>query len=177
MSLPFESHQTLLVTPKFSVGRLSTESSGMSVSHEFIVHPGVAAVLPVLTDGRLLLIRNHRVLIDKELWEIPAGTLERDESPESCARRELAEETGYVAHSMALLGTFYSSPGISTELVHLYVATELSPGPPRLQPDELITVHLMARTVVFEMIANGTIQDSKTLAAFALWQGHEPHAH
>ncbi len=121
-------------------------------------------MLPLLDDGRVVLIRNCRVAVDETLVELPAGTLDPGEEPLETARRELAEETGYRAGAMELLAVFYSSPGILDERMHLFLATGLARGEPDLQGGEQIEPLIVPWREAMEMVRSGAIRDAKTLA-------------
>ena len=137
---------------------------------EMIRHPGAAAVVPFLDDPgspdpRVLLIHQFRHAADGVLWEIPAGTLETGEPPESCARRELAEEAGMEAGKLHKLTTIFTTPGFTDERIHLYLATSLSPVALARDEDEFITVHEKRWSEVGKMIRTGKIRDGKSLCA------------
>jgi len=137
---------------------------------EMIRHPGAAAVVPFLDDPgspdpRVLLIHQFRHAADGVLWEIPAGTLETGEPPESCARRELAEEAGMEAGKLHKLTTIFTTPGFTDERIHLYLATSLSPVALARDEDEFITVHEKRWSEVGKMIRAGKIRDGKSLCA------------
>jgi ADP-ribose pyrophosphatase len=119
--------------------------------------------LPRLDDGRVVLIRNYRVAVDRRVIELPAGTLEPGEDPIAAAHRELAEETGYRARSMDLLASFLSSPGILDERMHLYLATGLEPGETDLQDDERIEPLVLPWEEAVAMARDRRIEDAKTL--------------
>src|SRR5438477_5707271 len=122
------SMETLLVCPKFTVIRRQVNGSdGRVHDRQIVVHPGAVVVLPLLDDGRVVLIDQYRPAIERRLLELPAGTLDvEDEAAERCAHRELEEETGYRAGRMVFLCKPYPSPGIMTELIQAFVATELT---------------------------------------------------
>ncbi|MEM7228876.1 MAG: NUDIX hydrolase [Planctomycetota bacterium] len=147
----------------------SVDSDGRPVRRDVVRHKGAVAIVPMLDDGRLVLIRNFRVAVDQTLWEIPAGGLERGEDPQLAAGRELEEETGYKAGRLDLLGTFYTTPGFADELMHVYVARDLTSVGQRLEPGEMIEVEPVAADDVFRMIDDGTIQDAKTIASCLMW--------
>ena len=128
-----------------------------------IVHPGAVGILPLLDDGRVVLLRQYRVAVDSYLIELPAGTLEPGEEPIVTARRELIEETGYTAGTMKPLITFYTSPGILREKLHLFVATGLTPGKSALEDGEDIELLIAEWDEIREWIARGEITDAKTL--------------
>lgn len=158
--------ELLLQTKRFKVVQVSrTTSSGQTDSRAVVRHPGAAVLLPLLDDGRVVLIRNYRPSVDKKLVELPAGTLDPGERPEETARRELAEETGYRARSIELLTSFYASPGILDERMHVFVATGLEPGPTQLDHGEEIELLPVAWDEALTMARDGRIEDAKTLAA------------
>lgn len=137
---------------------------------EMIRHPGAAAVVPFLDDPsgpdpRVLLIHQFRHAADGLLWEIPAGTLELGEPPESCARRELVEEAGMEAGKLVRLTTIFTTPGFTDERIHLYLATDLSPAALAREADEFITVHEKRWSEVGKMIKGGKIKDGKSLCS------------
>jgi ADP-ribose pyrophosphatase len=135
---------------------------------EMIRHPGASAVLPFLDDPadpdpRVILIRQFRHAPDGYIWEIPAGRLEPGEPPETCAHRELLEETGYTASEMRPLITIYTTPGFTDERIHLFLATGLSAGTARTEADEFLELHTLRLSQVIAMADRGEIQDGKTL--------------
>jgi ADP-ribose pyrophosphatase len=157
--------ELLLHARKFDVRRRRVKDGGSVHAYEYVVHPGAAVILPLLPDGRVVLIGNHRPVVDRELLELPAGTLDPQEQPRDCARRELAEETGYRAGRVEPLVSFYSSPGICTELLHAFVATELTEGPHQREAGEQIRLVVLPWEQVLAAIAAGRIVDGKTIAA------------
>lgn len=150
---------------KFRVQRRAFERDGSRHVFDIVVHPGAAVILPLLDDGRVLLIHNYRVAVDAELLELPAGTLDPPESPEACAARELAEETGYRAGRLRPLVSFYSTPGIMTERMHVFLATELTPGSTAHEAGEHIRPMPMTQADAMEAIRTGHITDGKTILA------------
>ncbi|HEY3452027.1 MAG TPA: NUDIX hydrolase [Myxococcales bacterium] len=145
------------------------DSRGVEVRRDVVVHPGAAVILPLLEGDRVCLIRNQRITVGEELLEVPAGTLEPPEPPETCARRELAEETGYRAARWRKLAEYFPSPGVLSERMHLYLAEGLTLGETDLQPgEELHRVEVpFAQALGWAM--DGTIKDGKTLVALLLW--------
>jgi ADP-ribose pyrophosphatase len=156
--------EELLATRRFRVVR-HTEIGRDGKPHvkETVQHPGAVAVLPLLDDGRVCLIRNRRVAVGKTLIELPAGTLEPGEPPATTAARELVEETGYRASSIEKLREFTMSPGILNERMHLYVARGLQPGPTALEGGEDIETLVVSWPEAMQMVFDGTIEDAKTL--------------
>jgi len=144
--------------------RRMTTSSGTVRQREVLVHPGAVIILPLLADGRVVMIRNRRHTVLDELWELPAGTLEKGEDPQLCAGRELIEETGYTAGQIDPLGWFYTSPGILTEKMYVFVATQLSQGQQELEDNEQIRVEPVGTDQLRTMIRANQIVDAKTIA-------------
>lgn len=137
---------------------------------EMIRHPGAAAVVPCLdplgaADPRIVLIRQFRHAADRFIWEIPAGRLDPGEEPEACARRELAEETGYTAESLHSIGSILTTPGFTDERIHLFTAEGLRPGTAHREADEFVELHEVRWSRVLDLVRSGTIEDGKTLAA------------
>jgi ADP-ribose pyrophosphatase len=156
--------EEILVTRRFRVVRHARLGpDGKLHVRETVQHPGAVTVLPILDDGRVCLIRNYRVAVDKTLVELPAGTLEPGEDPATTAGRELIEETGYRAASIDKLSEFYMSPGILNERMHLYLARGLRPGPPALEPGEQIETWVVPWAEAMRMALDGSIEDAKTL--------------
>lgn len=150
---------------RFRVVRRRFDVQGREHVHEIVRHPGAALVLPVLEDGRLVLIHNYRPAVEAELLEIPAGTLDPGEAPAECAARELTEETGYRAERLEPLLSFYSTPGILDERMHLFQATGLSPGPTAHESSEQIRVVTMTLEEALEAVRQGRVTDGKTIVA------------
>lgn len=121
-------------------------------------------IVPVLEDGRICLIRNYRVAVEQELFELPAGTREANEPPIETARRELKEETGYECRTISPLCEFYMSPGILDERMFAFVARDLQAGSPALEKGELITNFPVTLSELDQMLGSGQIQDSKSLS-------------
>ena len=141
-----------------------TGRDGQSIQRDLVVHPGAVVILPLLDRDQVVMIRNHRYAVDEELWELPAGTLDPDESPEVCAGRELIEETGYRAGQIEALTRFYSAPGFCTELLHGFVARDLEQVGQDLEATERIIVQVLPWNRTMRMIRDGEIRDAKTIA-------------
>jgi ADP-ribose pyrophosphatase len=135
---------------------------------EHIEHPGAACVVPLLDDGRVVLIRQFRYSAGGELWELPAGKLDGGEPPETCARRELEEETGFVAGRLVYLTTLIMTPGFCDERIAIFAAHDLRPGTPHVDDDELLTVKEMPLAEAVEMVERGVIVDAKTVTGLLL---------
>ena len=141
--------------------------NGRRTHREIVRHPGAVAVVPLLPDGRVVLVRQYRYAAGKELLELPAGTLEPGEPPLDCARRELAEETGYEAGVMAPLLSCYMAPGYSSEVIHFYEARGLREVGGEQEPDEDIAVERLDLEAVREMIERNIIEDAKTIVGIS----------
>ena len=142
-----------------------TLPNGVNVDLEIIRHPGASAIVPVNTNDEVVMLRQYRHAVGHAFWEIPAGTIEAEEAPLNCAKRELAEETGLSAEHWESLGTVTPLPAYSDERIHLFLARGLAPSPQSLDPDEIIEVHPIPLHKVVEMILGGEIEDAKTIAA------------
>jgi ADP-ribose pyrophosphatase len=137
---------------------------GKTVEREIVLHPGAAVVVPVVRPGTIVLLRQYRPAVGADLYELPAGTLEPDEPPEACAARELTEETGYRASSLRKLASFWTSPGILRERMHLFLASGLTRASAR--PDEGEMIEGIIEVSLEEaraMVRDGRVEDAKTI--------------
>jgi ADP-ribose pyrophosphatase len=157
--------------PVFRVERLTFAAAEGDTPRvkDVVRHPGAVTVIAVRDDGRLVLVRNRRVAVDRWLLEFCAGKLERGEDPAAAAGRELEEETGYSASRIEPLGAFFTSPGFTDEVMHVFLATGLRPVPQRLEPGEEIEVIELGEDSLRSAVASGGILDGKTLGAYLLW--------
>jgi ADP-ribose pyrophosphatase len=146
-----------------------TLPGGQTVQRDVIIHPGAVAILPLLDAEHICLVHNRRPVVGETLLEIPAGTLEPNESPEQAAPRELAEETGYRAKDWRKLGVFLPSPGVLDERTHVFVAGDLTPGPQQLEHDEEMQTVTLSWQDALAKTLDGTIHDAKTMIAILLW--------
>ena len=137
--------------------------NGLIIHKALIEHPGAVAIVPILDNGEVLLIRQYRLAVDQYLLEIPAGTMEPDEDPRRCAERELQEEAGYFPGELIELGGFFVAPGLTSEYIHLYLARDLRPASLAQDQDEIIEVISMSLTRALNGIKSGEIQDAKTI--------------
>ena len=137
------------------------------VVREIVRHSGAVVIAPLISATEILLIKQYRFPAEAELWEIPAGTLEPGESPDQCAARELEEETGYRAGEIQPVLHFYSTPGFCDELMHLFVARNLTPGRQKLDADESLVTERFQLDRAREMILTGEIRDAKTIVGLA----------
>ena len=134
---------------------------------EMVRHPGASAIVPFMSDPagadpQIMLIRQYRYAALDFLYEIPAGRLDPGESPETCARRELQEETGCTAGTIEHMHTMFTTPGFTDEKIHLFLAYDLTRGEAAREADEFITVEVMPLTQALEFVKDGRIQDAKT---------------
>ncbi len=145
-----------------------TLDNGITTDMEFVEHPGATAIIPLLNESRVLLLKQYRHALKEYIWEIPAGTLDPQESVINCAKRELIEETGYSANRWQKLAEITPVPGYSDERIHIYLATDLQPAEQNLDKDEIINVHEIEFNEALEMIKLGEIQDAKSITGLFL---------
>jgi len=144
------------------------QASGRDTIREVVLHPGGVTAVPVLQDGRILLIRQFRYPIGKFILELPAGKLDSGQPPLETVAREIEEETGYCAGLITQEGAFYTTPGISNESIHLFFAHDLTLKTQRLEEGEHITVEAYSLEECLQMIRTGEINDGKTILGI-LW--------
>ncbi len=157
----------LLKTRIFRVVEQSFRTpAGEWVARQTVLHPGAVAILPFLSERDIILVRQFRPSVGRMMIEVPAGTLEESEAPESCARRELEEETGFRAGRMESLGELRSCPGFCSETIHLFRATDLSKTEARGDGDEFLERLVLPFREALDMCLDDRIDDSKTLAIF-----------
>ena len=143
--------------------------NGQMAPREIVRHNGAAAVVPVFEDGSTLLVRQHRVAVDRVTLEIPAGKLDGPgEDPLDCAVRELSEETGLRAEHMTLLTSLLTTPGFCTEKIAIYLATGLSQGDMHLDADEFLGLLRMPLEEAVGMVMRGEIRDGKTICGLLM---------
>ena len=141
-----------------------------SENKDLVLHPGASVIVPVMDDGRILMVKQRRFAIQKWSWEVPAGTLDAGEKPLTCAKRELEEETGYKAGKIKKILAFYSSPGFLREKMHIYLATSLHKGTQNLDEDEEIRVYPMKLSHILTLIRHSKVHDAKTIAAILYYK-------
>lgn len=132
---------------------------------ESIRHPGAAAALPILSDGRVLLVRQYRHAMGGTIVEVPAGKLDPGESPEDCARREVEEEVGHRPGRLELLGSVFTTPGFTDEVIWLYEAHDLHLTRTAHESDEVIDVLTWDFAEAVRAVRDGRIRDGKSVAA------------
>lgn len=147
-------------------------ADGRESTREIIEHSDCIAVIAIDEDDNVLLVRQYRKAIEKELLEIPAGGIDPGEDAETAVRREMQEETGYLPGRVKRLGGFYSTPGYCTEYLHLYLATELAPS--QLYAEDTAGISLVRVPVkeIPALLASGKIEDAKSIAGLHIYLEH-----
>jgi ADP-ribose pyrophosphatase len=140
------------------------EPSGVRATREVITHPGSVVVLPVLPDGRILMIRQYRHAARQYLWELVAGRIDTGESPRKAAARELIEETGYRARKFRIFLDVFPTPGFLEERMFILLAEGLTAGVAEPEEDEKIVARAYTRKELQEMIRHGKLRDAKSVA-------------
>lgn len=136
---------------------------GRQATREYIVHPGAVVVVPLLANGDVVMERQFRYPLRRDLYELPAGKLDQGEAPLTCGRRELLEETGYRAEKWRFLATIHPCIGYSDESIILYLAEELTPGKHERDGDEFLEIIALPLLEALEWVRCGRITDAKTV--------------
>lgn len=142
---------------------------GRETTREIVEHEDCIAVVPVDDKDNVLLVRQYRKPVEKELLEIPAGGIDSGESPEDAVRREMQEETGFLPRKLVKLGGFYSAPGFCTEYLHLYLASDFIPSQLHADDTESISLELVPVTEIPELLTSGRIEDAKSIAGLHMY--------
>ena len=151
--------------PVFGIRRDEViEPSGVRTTREVITHPGSVVVLPVLPDGRILLIQQYRYAARQYLWELVAGRIDRGETPKKAAARELIEETGFRAKRFRVFLDVFPTPGFLEERMFILLAEGLTAGEAEPEEDEKIISRAYSRKQLEEMIRSGKLRDAKSIA-------------
>lgn len=141
------------------------------IEKEVVFYPKTVAILPLIEKDKIVLVRQYRFPVKKEIWEIPAGKLKKGEKPEIGAKRELKEETGFEPKKLRKISQFYLSPGYSNEFMFLFQAEGLKKGKQVVDENEIINkVKIFSLTEILKMIKNKKIIDAKTIIAVLLWK-------
>jgi ADP-ribose pyrophosphatase len=145
------------------------EPGGAICTRDVVTHKGSVVLLPVFPDGSILLVRQYRHAVGRSLWELSAGHIEPGERPSATAHRELAEETGYTARRMEPLCNFFPSPGLLSERMWVYLATDLTAGTARPEADEHFSLRRFSMRELDNMMRRGALLDGKSLAAILFY--------
>ncbi len=156
---------------KLHVDRVAMPGGGEAM-REIVEHPGGVEIVALDDTRQILLVRQYRYAVQSELLELPAGTREAGESPEACAARELEEETGYRAGRVEPLCQVYLAPGYSSELLHVFLATQLTQSQAHPEADERIQVVSMALDEALAAVMSGEIRDAKTIVGLLTLAAH-----
>jgi len=143
-------------------------ADGSVADREVVVHRGAVALVPMVDRDHVCLLKNYRYAVGRDLIELPAGTIDAGETPDSTAPRELAEETGHRAGTITRIAEWFVSPGVMNERMHLYLCEDLSPGPTDHQPDERIEPLVVPWVKAVAMALDGRIEDAKSRLAILL---------
>lgn len=152
----------------FEVTRDRVLDGEVEITREVVQHPGGAGGVPVFADGRIALVRQYRHPTQRDLLEIPAGKLDANETPETCAAREIEEELGVRVGRIEKLAEFYSTPGFCAEKLFVYLATELTPSVQKLDHDETVEIVYCTLEEAWQFVESGEIEDAKTIIALML---------
>ena len=147
--------------------------NGRQTTFTIVEHPGAVAIVPVHSNGDIVLLRQFRPTIGEEIYEIPAGTIEKGEAPLATAKREIIEETGFKAKQWTKIAGFYTAPGFCTEFMHVYVARGLSPATADGDADEILKPVRMTIDAALKLIKSRKIRDAKTIAGLLIYHGSQ----
>lgn len=174
-NMPMELREELIESKEAFSGRLVKLRvdrvrlpNGKESTREIVVHRGAVAVVPLLDSDTIVMVRQFRQAAGETLLEIPAGTLDPNEPPEICASRELSEEIGYIPGKLTLMFRSFLAPGYSSEMLHTFLAQDLTPAKSEHDEDEFIEiVHVKMREAV-ELIGAGEIKDAKSICGIMM---------
>jgi len=138
------------------------------VELEIVKHPGAALIVPFLSKDKIIALKQFRPVINSYIYELPAGTLKEKERPIDCARREVAEETGYRAAKVTKLGAIYPVPGYSTEKIFIFKAERLSREEMRTEADEVLKPCIITKPMAKRLFKSGRLVDAKTICGLAM---------
>ena len=165
------SSKQLLETPIFTVTwDHAIDPDGFKIERAIVQHGGSAVMMPVDERGRVLLVRQYRLPARNYLWELPAGRVDHGETVLKAAKRELREETGYVAKKWTKLASFFVSPGFLAEKMTIYLAQDLTEGKQDMMEDERIELGWVSSRELDKWIEQGKIQDAKTMVGYLTWK-------
>lgn len=144
--------------------------NGKTALREVVEHPGAVGIVALKDNGNIVMVRQYRKAVEQVLLELPAGKLKKGEDPKDCAGRELVEETGYIAAELRFLMSFYTSPGFSDEIMHMFLATGLRRGEKNPDEDEMVETVEVEPDKALDMVLRGEIKDVKTVAGVLLFR-------
>jgi len=145
--------------------------NGRRTTFSIVEHPGAVAIIPVHANGDVVLLRQFRPSIGEEIYEIPAGTIEKGEAPLATAKREIIEETGFKAKQWSKIAEFYTAPGFCTELMHVYVARGLTPATADGDADEVLKPVRVSIDAALKLVRTRKIRDAKSIAGLLIYHG------
>jgi ADP-ribose pyrophosphatase len=145
--------------------------NGRRTTFSIVEHPGAVAIVPVHANGDVVLLKQFRPSIGEEIFEIPAGTIEKGEAPLATAKREIIEETGFKAKQWSKIAEFYTAPGFCTELMHVYVARGLSAAKAEGDLDEILKPVRVSIDAALKLIRTQKIRDAKSIAGLLIYHG------
>jgi ADP-ribose pyrophosphatase len=158
------------------VDEVAHDNSGFEIHRNIVRHPGSAVMIAVDEKDRILLVKQFRLPAEKDLWELPAGRIDKGENALQAAKRELREETGYEAKKWVKLISYWASPGYVAEKMNLFLAQNLTAGKPHPMGDERIETEWFSRKKIAKMIDGGKLEDGKTLVGYFMWLAHRKNA-
>ena len=147
-----------------------TLPDGRDRQYDLVNHRNSVTIIPIDADGNIFFVRQYRMGSENILLELPAGVMDKNESPKTCAEREVREETGMGAKKITKIGSIYLAPGYSNELNYIFLAEELFEDPLQQDDDEFLSIHAYSQGEVRQFIRTGEIKDSKSIAALYLMQ-------
>ena len=151
--------------------QIEYKKTGNKGRREVVLHPGGGVVVPVTSEGKIIFVKQYRYPFDSIIIELPAGKLDKGEDPLICATRELTEETGYTSSNIKKLGKIFTSPGFCNEILHIYLAENLTPGNhAREEGEEGMEIIELSVSEAEEKIRTGEIVDAKTIAGIYMYK-------
>ncbi len=169
MTTKFINRKSLFTTTLFNVEEVQIEMQNKKQHrYQMVNHADSVTILPLDEKDQIWFVSQYRVGANADLLELPAGVIEKDESPLVCAQREVQEEIGMAARNIQLLGSFYLAPGYCNEVNHAFIARELYSSPLAQDEDEFLNINILPIEQAYQMAQAGKIQDAKSLAALLL---------
>jgi ADP-ribose pyrophosphatase len=150
--------------------------NGRKTTREIVEHENCVAIVALDDADNILLVKQFRKPVEKELLEIPAGGIDPGETPEDAVRREMREETGFLPQKVGKMGGFYSSPGFCTEYLYLYLATDLVDSPLQAEDSENISLVRVPLAEILGLIASDAIVDAKSIAGLLVFREYQKSA-